>query len=350
MRVVIDGLPIREDENLGRVVARLLQVWSQPHGVDDEVHLVIGHEARLVIPDWVVVHHVKAGRRGTVGRLYARAFGLRHLCRSLRAQVLLGLRPSQMLAAFSCPRGTVGYNLWHQPGAEQFSGTALTPPQSGIAWSRFAHRLRLSMVDALADTDWHARRFKIHEALLWPRPALAGGLTPFRRVSPHRLVLPSRRSARWIAAASASTLALSAAAAASVNLVTSHNIPVTTPHHNVSVTIPPHSATTGGGPSSTSPGTVHLPGTSSSTTPPTTAATQPAPTTSSSTATSAPATTTPASSVPGLSLPGVTLPTLTAPSLPLPKIDCATGATTTSAPRSLLQLCSITVGGLQLSK
>jgi hypothetical protein len=344
MRVVIDGLPISDDDNLGRIVSRLLQVWSPPHATD-ELHLVVGADTQIVIPDWVVVHQLGAGHLGAFGRLYARAFGLRRLSRSLKAQVLLGLRPTKVITSVSCPRGTIGYNLWRQPGAEQFSGTALVEPEAGIAWSRFAHRLRLSMVDAIADRDWHARRFKIHPALLWSRPSAANVA---------RFALPPRRSLRWIAAVSTSTLALSAAAAASVDLVASHSFPIVTPPH----VTPPANSHPGGVGGGASSGDVPLPApTTTSSTPSTTSTTPP----TSVLGTKAPVTSTTSSGlgqtgstpglgitgVPGLTLPVVTLPTIP-PSLPLPKISCTTSGTTTSSAPSILSLCNLHVNGLPL--
>jgi hypothetical protein len=339
MRLVIDGLPISDDDNLGRIVSRLLQVWDPPHGTD-ELHLVLDANTQIVVPDWVVVHEVRSGHLGAAGRLYARAFGLRRLSHSLKAQVLLGLRPTKVITSVSCPRGTIGYDLWRQPGAEQFSGTALVEPEAGIAWSRFAHRLRLSMVDAIANRDWHARRFKIHPALLWSRPGATSGA---------RLAVPPRRSLRWIAAVSTSTLALSAAAAASVDLVASHSFPIVTPPHVSPAPSPSHP---GGATGSAPAGTVPLPAptASSSTTSTTFATSSPgiqAPVTSSTTPGLSKTPT--GVTIPSLTLPTVTLPTIPTPSLPIPNISCATsGTTTSSSPLSLLSLCNLHVGGLPL--
>jgi hypothetical protein len=338
MRVVIDGLPISDDDNLGRIVSRLLQVWDPPHG-SDELHLVLDADTQIVIPDWVVVHHVRSGHLGVAGRLYARGLGLRRLSRSLKAQVLLGLRPTKVITSVSCPRRTIGYDLWRQPGAEQFSGTALVEPEAGIAWSHFAHHLRLSMVDAIADRDWHARRFKIHPALLWPRPGATNGA---------RLALPPRRSLRWITAVSTSTLALSAAAAASVDLVASHSFPIVTPPHVTPAPSPSHRGGAAGG---SAAGTVPLPApTASSSTTSTTFANPSAGIHAPVTSTTTPGLSKAATglTIPGLTLPTATLPTIPTPSLPIPNISCSTNGTTTSSPLSILSLCNLHVGGLPL--
>lgn len=359
MRVVIDGLPMRDDDNLNRVVSRLLQVWSQPAGGRDELHLVVGATPQVVIPDWVVVHRVKSDRCGAIGRRYARTVGVPRLCRSLKAHVLLGLGPTRRSTLLCCPRGTVLYDLWHQPGSEQFSGTALIELQSGIAWGRFARRLRLSMVDALAKRDWQVRRFRMRPLQLWSSPVVAraaissGAFDTPAHAPPPRTLRPrspsSRRSVRWIAAFSTSTLALSAAAAASVSLVASHNFPVSTPTHHATTPGVSHPATIGGGGSSTSPGFVPLPATTtttSSTTSPTGSTLAPT-----STAAATPPTIAgtsnplPGVSIPGLTLPTVTPPATTAPSIPLPKFSCPTGSTTTTSTLSLLNLCDLNVGG-----
>ncbi len=347
MRVVIDGLPIGNDDNLGRIVSRLLQVWGQPRGAD-ELHLVVGASPQIVIPDWVVVHQVRSEQRGPLGRLYARTVGLPRLCRSLKAQVLLGLRPTKGLTSISCPRRTVMYDLWGQPGSEQFTGTALVEPETGIAWSGFARRLRLSMVDAVADRDWHTRCFQMRPRLLWSRPAPVKARPEWALP---RLSLPPRRSFRWIAGVSASTLVLSAAAAASVDLVASHNFPVDSPHHIVS----PSGGTpnTVGGGTSAPSGNVPMPAATTSSTTSSTAPTSP--TTSSSSLLPATPTTTvaapksgPELSIPGLTLPDVTLPSIPTPSLPLPTVTCSTNPTATTTPLSFLTLCNLNVGSLTL--
>ena len=93
MRVVIDGLPIRGDNSLTIVAEHLLSGWQQL-GRDDELHLVIRAGAPLSVPDRVTVHKVKFGRVPFVSRLRAQSFALPRLCRSLRADMLLGVLPT----------------------------------------------------------------------------------------------------------------------------------------------------------------------------------------------------------------------------------------------------------------
>ncbi len=358
VRVVIDGLALRADgdagadhDPLGPTVARLLQVWSHPHD-DDEVHLVVGSMPPIAIPDWVTVHEVSPRRRGAFGRHYARLFRVPRLCRSLKAHVLLGLRHTGKLATLACPRRTVVYDVFEQHEAPSTVATAsLLEPDGRLAWLAFAGRLRLHLIDAVARADWAARRRPLHPAFLRPT-----GLTPAAAPSLITRLLQSvhpRRSVRWIVAASASTLAISAAAAASVDLAVSHSIPVSTPHQ---LTTPnaSHSLTVGGNGSS-SPGGVPLPApTPSSTSTTSSASTTTATSSSTPAAATSPSGPSSTSSSPAPvtvpSLPVLTLPTLTLPTIPsLPGITCATSPTQTTSPlQSIINLCNLGTGGLPL--
>ena len=97
MRVVVDGLAIRGENSLSIVSEHLLEGWDTRAGID-EVHLVVRAGAQLDVPDSVRVHEVRFGRLPIVSRLRAQSFLLPRLCRSLQADVLLGLIPATTVA------------------------------------------------------------------------------------------------------------------------------------------------------------------------------------------------------------------------------------------------------------
>jgi len=381
MRVVIDGLPLEASPHtihaagagaggdrpigasIGPMLDSLLHSWSHQHG-DDELHLIVDahSRSRIDIPSWVTVHEVSSKRHGPFGRLYARLVRVPRLCRALKAHVLLGVRHTGKVAALAYPRRTVVYDVFDQPEADTAATASRHEPEGRMVWSRFAHRLRVHLVDAVARADWIARGTQLRPTFL--RPVTPSALTVNGAAVVDTTVLTRlrtsmhpRRSVRWIAAASASTLAISAAAAASVDLAVSHSIPVSTPHQLGTTGGSTNPVTVGGG-AANQRGTVPLPPpatsststTSTSTTGPTstTAPTfPPSSTPTSSTSAVPPAVTIP--SLPTLTLPTLTLPTVTTPSLPIPGITCTTGSTQTTSPlQSIINLCTIGAGGLPL--
>ncbi|HXX90303.1 MAG TPA: glycosyltransferase [Acidimicrobiales bacterium] len=123
MRIVVDGLPIRGD-SLAIVVEHMLQGWEQLDA-DDEIHLVVGPDPRIVIPSSVVVHEVPFGRVPSLSRLYAQSVVVPRLCRELDADVMLGVLPTTTVTPLPCPRAVLVYDLRHRLRPEQFSRKAL---------------------------------------------------------------------------------------------------------------------------------------------------------------------------------------------------------------------------------
>lgn len=122
MRVVVDGLPIR-GMSVAVVVEHLLGGWTQLDE-DDDLHLVVGPEARLQIPEQVTVHRVDLGGRHYLGRLRAQATVIPALCRELRADVMLGVLPSTTVTRLPCPRAVLAWDLRHELRPAQFSRRA----------------------------------------------------------------------------------------------------------------------------------------------------------------------------------------------------------------------------------
>jgi glycosyltransferase involved in cell wall biosynthesis len=120
VRVVIDGTAIRGGTSLSIVSAQLLSAWQRIDGVD-EIHLLLRPDETISVPDDVTVHRVKFGRNELVSRLCAQSFRLPRLCRSLQADIWLGLVPTTALTALPCPRVVIAWDFRDRLLPGQFS-------------------------------------------------------------------------------------------------------------------------------------------------------------------------------------------------------------------------------------
>lgn len=120
MRVVIDGLPIRGDNSLRIVSEHLLEGWDALAGVD-EVHLVKRAGADLEAPESVTVHDVRFGRIPFLSRLRAQSFFVPRLCRSIGADVLLGVIPATTVTTTPCPKAVIAWDFRYRLLPGQFS-------------------------------------------------------------------------------------------------------------------------------------------------------------------------------------------------------------------------------------
>lgn len=123
MRIVVDGLPIRGENSLSIVAQHLLEGWDALAGAD-EVHFVVRADASLVAPDSVIVHRVRFGRIPFLSRLRAQSFVLPRLCRSLKADVMLGVIPATTVTPLPCPRTVIAWDLRYRLLPEQFTRKA----------------------------------------------------------------------------------------------------------------------------------------------------------------------------------------------------------------------------------
>lgn len=123
MRVVIDGLPIRGENSLSIVSEHLLEGWDALAGAD-EVHLVVRAGLRLNVPDSVYVHEVRFGRLPFLSRIRAQSFLLPRLCRSLAADVMLGVIPATTVTPLRCPKTVIAWDLRYRLLPQQFSRKA----------------------------------------------------------------------------------------------------------------------------------------------------------------------------------------------------------------------------------
>jgi glycosyltransferase involved in cell wall biosynthesis len=123
VRVVIDGLPIRGENSLSIVAQHLLEGWDTLAGTD-EVHLVVRAGAMPEVPDSVFVHEVRFGRLPFLSRIRAQSFVLPRLCRSLAADVMLGVIPATSVTPLRCPRAVIAWDFRYRLLPEQFSRKA----------------------------------------------------------------------------------------------------------------------------------------------------------------------------------------------------------------------------------
>jgi glycosyltransferase involved in cell wall biosynthesis len=124
VRVVIDGLAIRGENSLSIVSEHLLSAWQRIDGVD-ELHVLIRSDQTISVPADVSVHRVTFGRSELVSRLFAQSFRLPRLCRSLHADVLLGMLPTTALTPLPCPRVVIAWDFRYRLRPEQFSRKTL---------------------------------------------------------------------------------------------------------------------------------------------------------------------------------------------------------------------------------
>lgn len=101
------------------VTEYILRAWRAV-GPDDEVHLVVGDDIELRVPDWVVAHRVGLRRPRQLGRLTAQIGELRRICRQTGADVLFASVPASALADVSVPRVLLLHDLRHELRPEQF--------------------------------------------------------------------------------------------------------------------------------------------------------------------------------------------------------------------------------------
>ncbi|MCW3014745.1 MAG: hypothetical protein JWO02_1837 [Solirubrobacterales bacterium] len=179
MRIVIDGLPIR-GMSVAVVVEHLLHGWMQLD-TDDELHLVLGPDAELVVPPGVTVHRVDIGRRHYLGRLRAQATVVPRLCRDLSADVMLGVLPSTTINPLRCPRAVIAWDLRHELRPAQFGARArlLRRVSYNIGFRQADAIVTISertRDDLLASRPWLAKRI-VRAAQLggdhvdtWPAP------------------------------------------------------------------------------------------------------------------------------------------------------------------------------------
>ncbi len=107
-------------DSLSIVVEHMLEGWVQLDS-GDELHLVVGPDPQIDIPDGVVVHQMKFGRKTFLSRFYAQSTLIPRLCRSLDADIMLGTLPTTTITPLPCPRAIIVYDLRYKLRPEGFT-------------------------------------------------------------------------------------------------------------------------------------------------------------------------------------------------------------------------------------
>ena len=120
MRVVIDGVSLRGDNSNTIVMEQMLGAWSQL-GLGDDIHLVLREGADIASGAGITVHRVRLGPVGVAGRLWAQTITIPRVCRSLRADVMLGVLPATSVSTLPCPRAVLAWDFRYRALPQQYS-------------------------------------------------------------------------------------------------------------------------------------------------------------------------------------------------------------------------------------
>jgi glycosyltransferase involved in cell wall biosynthesis len=150
VRVVIDGLAIRGENSLSIVSEHLLAGWHRLES-GDELHLALRADAGLTVPESVTVHSVSFGRSEFASRLAAQSTLLPRLCRTVKADVMLGVLPATSVAPLPCPRAVVAWDFRYRARPEQFSHRSL-------ALRRLSYAIGYRLADAVVCISERTRR------------------------------------------------------------------------------------------------------------------------------------------------------------------------------------------------
>jgi glycosyltransferase involved in cell wall biosynthesis len=149
MRVVIDALPMRGD-SLSIVVEHLLEGWVQTD-LGDELHIVVGPDPQCAFPEGVTVHSVPFGRSSFASRLHAQSVLVPRLCRSLGADVMLGVLPTTTITHLPCPRAIIVYDMRYKLRPEHFGWKSLL-------LRRFSYAIGFRQADAMVCISERTRK------------------------------------------------------------------------------------------------------------------------------------------------------------------------------------------------
>jgi glycosyltransferase involved in cell wall biosynthesis len=120
MRVVIDAIPVVPFGGFAVTLEGLLDGWDRL-GTDDEVHLLLAQGVEHEVPASIHVHRVPVGKPDFLRRPLVQSRAARKICRSVRADVLLGTVPTTAVIPVGCPKVITVHDLRHELVPEQFS-------------------------------------------------------------------------------------------------------------------------------------------------------------------------------------------------------------------------------------
>ena len=161
MRILFDGLPIT-GSSLAIVIEHTLAGWQQLDE-HDELHIVLGPDAELTVPESVTIHRVPFGRRAGLSRVRQQNVAVPRLARRLGADVVVGVLPTTTIAPLPCPRVIMAYDIRHELRPHQFSRKtlAMRKVSYGLGWRQadgitcISDRTRQ---DLLRSRPWLAKR------------------------------------------------------------------------------------------------------------------------------------------------------------------------------------------------
>jgi glycosyltransferase involved in cell wall biosynthesis len=107
-------------DSLSIVVEHMLEGWLQLDS-GDELHLVVGPDPQANIPEGVIIHQMKFGRQAFLSRMHAQSVKIPRLCRSLDADIMLGMLPTTTITPLPCPRAIMIYDLRYKLRPEGFT-------------------------------------------------------------------------------------------------------------------------------------------------------------------------------------------------------------------------------------
>ncbi|GAA4820428.1 glycosyltransferase family 4 protein [Nocardioides caeni] len=136
MKILFDGLPIT-GQSLAIVSEHLLEGWLE-HAPEDELHLAVGPNAELTVPDGVIVHQVPFGRSQTISRIHRQNTVLPRLAREIGADALLATLPTTAIVKMPCPKFLIAYDLRHELRPEQFSRMNRIQRRFSYRWEQAA--------------------------------------------------------------------------------------------------------------------------------------------------------------------------------------------------------------------
>ena len=120
MKVVIDAIPVVPFGGYAVAFEGLLRGWDQL-GTGDELHALLAEDVELDVPASVHVHRVRIGKPEVLRRIAVQSRAARALCRSVDADVLLGMLPTTAVIPVGAPKVITVYDLRHELVPEQFS-------------------------------------------------------------------------------------------------------------------------------------------------------------------------------------------------------------------------------------
>ncbi|MGN6607725.1 MAG: glycosyltransferase [Jatrophihabitans sp.] len=192
MRVLVDAVAALEGSH-SIIVRNVLRVWHEV-GADDEVHLLIGPDTTLEVPDGVVVHRLPLdrppGAPAILRRVVAQTFETQRIARQVRAEVLWCTVAASAMKDIGIPRVVSLLDLRHEVRPHQFSRAQRV--QRAVSWGYNLRRAAAILPISASTRDdlrrlhprlaatpapvWHLGADHVDD---WPAPQPEPGARPY---------------------------------------------------------------------------------------------------------------------------------------------------------------------------